>query len=40
MARSTISRLDGQGYSASVTQNGHSITVLVNPDSGHVTTQG
>ena len=31
-------KADGQGYSAAVTQNGHAGTVLVNPDSGQVTT--
>ena len=32
-------KADGQDYSASVTQSGHLMTVLVNPDSGRVTTQ-
>ncbi len=33
-------KADGQGYSAAVTQNGHPVTVVVNPDSGQVTPQG
>jgi hypothetical protein len=32
-------KANGQDYSAMVTQNGHSMTVLVDPDSGQVTTQ-
>lgn len=33
-------RPDGQDYAATVSQNGHRFTVLIDPDSGHVTRQG
>ena len=32
-------KADGANYSATVTQNGHEQTVVVNPDNGQVTTQ-
>jgi len=33
-------RADGKDYAASVSQDGHRFTVLVDPDSGQVTRQG
>lgn len=32
-------KVDGDNFSATVTKNGHTETVIINPDSGQITTQ-